>query len=101
MSGHPHDAEAFLALVEQKRGQDTQRTPIQAAILTALELGIANDSRTFSRLLGISHALVLRELTALTERGDTLRIATRDERTLRTRYEPIGKPDAGTACSDI
>ncbi|SOC36115.1 formate dehydrogenase F4B subunit [Rhizobium subbaraonis] len=101
MSGHHHDAEAFLALVEQKRGQDTQRTPIQAAILTALELGIANDSRTFSRLLGISHALVLRELTALTERGDALHIVKRDERTLRTHYEPLAGAHPRTACINI
>lgn len=101
MSDHPSDAQTFLSLIEQKQVGDFRLTPIQAAILAALELGIACDSRTFSRLLGIAHALVLREVTALAQRGDALRIVKRDERTLRTHYEPIGEPHAGTACIDI
>ncbi len=92
MSDHRLDTEAFFALIEQKVARDLRLTPMQAAIIAALELGIAGDSRTFSRLLGFAHALVLRELTALAERGDTLRIVAREERTLRTHYEPIGEP---------
>lgn len=57
-----------------------------AGIVAAAHLDIASDSRSFSRLLGIAHALVLREMTGLSAEGGPLLITARDERTQRTRY---------------
>lgn len=86
MTGDAPGAERFLTLVARLKAEDPQLTPIQAALLVAAGLDIARDSRTFARLLGLAHALVLRELTALTEHADLLRIEKRDGRTLRTHY---------------
>jgi hypothetical protein len=88
MSGGMDDPDRFLGLVALVSEVDGRLTPIQASLITAALLGAARDSRTFARLLGLPHALVLRELNALAESGDVLRIVSRDERTLRTRYEP-------------
>jgi hypothetical protein len=88
MSSGMDDADRFLGLVALVSAADARLTPIQASVVTAALLGAARDSRTFARLLGLPHALVLREVNGLAERGDVLRIVARDERTLRTRYEP-------------
>lgn len=87
MSGVEPEAERLMALVAQLQGEDALLTPIQAALLAAARLGIAQDSRTFARLLGLAHALVLRELSALAAR-ERIRIEKRDQRTLRTHYAP-------------
>ena len=76
----------FLALVARLQGEDPQLTGIQAALVAAARMGVASDSRTFARRLGLAHALVLRELNALAERGGAICIEGRDARTLRTRY---------------
>lgn len=83
MSGEAKDAERFLALVAEKEAKDPALTSLQAGLIVATELGIASDSRTFARLLGIAHALVLRELNILIECGQ-LQILKQDARTLRT-----------------
>ncbi len=59
-----------------------------AGLLAALHLDVASDSRTFSRLLGIEHALVLREITGLSAEGGLLTVLSRDPRTQRTRIAP-------------
>ncbi|MBX4909035.1 MULTISPECIES: hypothetical protein [Rhizobium] len=76
----------FLALVAATQDGDAALTSLQAGLLVAAELGIASDSRSFARMLGIAHALVLRDLSALTERDDKLRIVKRDPRTMRVHY---------------
>ncbi|WP_411036341.1 hypothetical protein [Shinella sp. BYT-45] len=86
MSGEAPDAERFLALAARLREEDSQLSPIGAGLLAAAHMGIAHDSRTFARLLGLAHALVLRELAALAGRGDLLHIEKRDGRTMRTHY---------------
>lgn len=85
MNGREPEAERLMALVAQLQSEDPLLTPIQAALLAAAGLAIAQDSRTFARLLGLSHALVLRELSMLAQR-DRVRIQGRDRRTLRTHY---------------
>jgi hypothetical protein len=73
------DAVAAIASVE------AVLSPIGAAILAAVFFGIAKDSRTFSRKLGIEHALVLREITVLSREGlNFLQIVGRHDRTQRT-----------------
>jgi hypothetical protein len=49
-------------------------------------MGIAGDTRTFARMLGIAHSLVLREVNALAEREGVLQIVKRDLRTMRVHY---------------
>lgn len=77
------EEERFMALVADVCAADPRLTPVGAGLLAALHLGVCSDSRTFSRILGIAHALVLREVTALAD-GGLLRIASRNDRTQRT-----------------
>ncbi|MGE7368751.1 hypothetical protein ACQKKX_06705 [Neorhizobium sp. NPDC001467] len=87
------DPERFLTLVAAEQGRDPTLTSIQAAMVVAARLGIAGDSRSFARILDIEHALTLRELNALADRGDII-ILKRDERTLRTFYRLAGDVSA-------
>lgn len=82
------EAELFLSLVAQKQAKDARLTSLQAALIVASELGLARDSRTFARILGIAHAIVLRELDALCVPGGPFRVVKREARTLRTHYVP-------------
>ncbi len=88
MKGAAPDAGAFLDAAERLAGLDACLSPLQAGLLAASHLGIAGDSRSFSRLFGIEHALVLRELTGVAEDGGLLRITGRDAHTMRTHYAP-------------
>lgn len=90
MSDDAPEAERFLALVAAAQEKDPALTSIQAAIVVAADLGIARDSRSFARILGVEHALAIRELNALAERGDVIKIVKRDPRTLRTFYQAVG-----------
>ncbi|EJZ18962.1 hypothetical protein NE852_29645 (plasmid) [Rhizobium sp. Pop5] len=87
MSEELSDADRFLALVAAAQGRDSRLTSIQAGLLVAGEFGIASDSRSFARILGIAHSLVLRELNALAEHEGVLEIVKRDARTMRVHYE--------------
>lgn len=87
MSGQGSEAEQFMSAVAILQRRRPQLTGIQAGLITAAELGLARDSRSFARILGLPHALVLRELTELADRGEGLTIIRRDARTLRTYYE--------------
>lgn len=80
---HDSSAERFMAMVDKMmetapEGIDTTG----AALLCAIHLEIGADSRSLSKKLGIAHALVLREITALS--GAYLSITKRDDRTQRT-----------------
>ncbi|WP_313198993.1 hypothetical protein [Rhizobium sp.] len=78
--------ERFLSLVAERQAKDPRLTSLQAALIVAAEEDIALDSRSFARLLGVAHALVLRELNALVTMGGPLRIVKREARTLRSFY---------------
>ncbi|WP_022732761.1 hypothetical protein [Thalassospira lucentensis] len=84
----PSDSEQFMDLVARLITAQPELTPIQAGIIIAAEQNIARDSRTFARLLGLAHALVLREITTLCDQN-RLTITKQDARTLRTFYEII------------
>ncbi|MBS7544767.1 hypothetical protein KHC19_16880 [Ancylobacter oerskovii] len=43
-------------------------SPLDAGVLVALEQGVASDTRSFARLFGIAHALVLRAASELEDR---------------------------------
>ena len=77
----------FLAGVEDLCTEIPWLSAIGASILLALEFEIARDTRTFARVFGIAHALVLRELNALAEEHGAVTILDRDPRTQRTTYE--------------
>lgn len=82
-----YSEERFLLVVEALCAANTQLTPLSAAIVAAPFLGIASDTRTFARNLGVEHALVLRELTVLTTAQDALvSVTSRDDRTQRTYF---------------
>lgn len=82
------EAEQFLTLAQRVQEAAPALTAIQAAVLVALRLDIARDSRTFARLLDIEHALVLREVNAFSEHSGLLHIEKRDDRTMRTYFAP-------------
>lgn len=87
------DAAEYMVLVEALMGATGGISALGAGIVAAAALDIASDSRTFARQLGLAHALVLREISALDQEGGYLRIRQRDMRTQRTRYElsPAGQ----------
>ncbi|NTF32113.1 hypothetical protein [Rhizobium skierniewicense] len=79
-------AARFLAVVEQIN----ETAPVAldatgAALIAAIHLGIGSDSRSLANKLGIAHALVLRDINALS--GRLLTITKRDARTQRTWVE--------------
>ncbi len=79
-------AARFLAVVEQiSLTAPVVLDATGAALIAAVHLGIGNDSRSLSNKLGIAHALVLREINALS--GRMLTIIKRDTRTQRTWVE--------------
>jgi hypothetical protein len=89
MSDDP--VERYMALVEALLGDEAAGlTPLGAGILAAAHLGIAADSRSFAKTLGIAHALVLREVDGLSEEAGWLTVTRRDPRTQRTFYALTG-----------
>lgn len=78
-----HTEEDFMRIVSAICAADASLRPLGAALLAAHHLGIAKDTRTFSRKLGVEHALVLREVADLEHEGGFLIITGRNERTHR------------------
>ena len=87
------DHTVFLSEVEKLLQNDPRLSPVKAALIAAARFDIAGDSRTFSRLLDVPHALVLRELNELFDLGNYLQCSRRDNRTLRTYFAFSGKDD--------
>lgn len=81
------DANDYMALVDALEAQSGRISRLGAGILASATLEIASDSRSFARILGVAHALVLREIAALSAEGGYIAIRQRDERTQRTKYE--------------
>jgi len=77
----------YMTFVDALMTASRSLTGLGAGIVAALALDIASDSRTFARLLGVAHALVLREISVLGQEHGYVRIRQRDPRTQRTRYE--------------
>ena len=83
--------EEFLKVVSALNTQAPELSSLAAAILAALHFDIAKDSRTFSRKFDIAHALVLREVSALSDDLDLLTVMARNPRTQRTEFAPSQK----------
>ena len=78
------DSELFMSRVESLLTRDgAQISPLAAGIVVAVDLGIA-DSRSFSRALGVEHALVLREIAELSGPAGLITVTARNEKTMRT-----------------
>ncbi|HEX2841175.1 hypothetical protein [Hyphomicrobium sp.] len=73
----------FMQMVSTVCAADASLTPLGAALIVALHTGIARDTRTFARKLGIEHALVLREVSSLSDAG-LVAVTARNARTQRT-----------------
>ena len=85
MSEPPADAETFLATTDTVAALRPELSLLEAGILAGLHLGLAGDSRSFARVFGVEHALVLRAVESLV--AETLvAVTARDSRTQRTRY---------------
>lgn len=86
MSEPPADADTFLAATDTIAAMRADLSLLEAGILAGLHLDLAADSRSFARVFGVEHALVLRALETLIGNGLVAATA-RDARTQRTRYE--------------
>ena len=82
----PAEAE-FVACLEAIRRQNPALSSLAAGIVAAAHQGVAADSRTFARLSGIAHALVLREINQLTGPDAPVEITHRETRTQRTHFK--------------
>ncbi|PVE56337.1 hypothetical protein [Rhizobium rhizogenes] len=79
-------ATRFMAAVDEVlRIAPAGLQPTGAALIVAVHIGLGSDSRSLSNKLGIAHALVLREISALS--GTLLHIIRREARTQRTFVE--------------
>lgn len=94
MSEPPADAQTFLAATDTIAELRPDLSMLEAGLLAGLQLGLASDSRSFARVFGVEHALVLRALDALSGTAGLVTLTARDARTQRTRY---AASEAGTA----
>jgi hypothetical protein len=81
-AGDDISEDQFMQAVSTVCASDRSLSPLGAALLVAHHVGVAKDSRTFARKLGVEHALVLREISKL-EDGGFLLVASRNARTQR------------------
>jgi hypothetical protein len=83
MSAAP-DSDVFMSRVEAMlSAQSPSISPLAAGLVVAVDMGIA-DSRTFSRALGVEHALVLREIAGVSGPEGFVTVTARHAKTLRT-----------------
>ena len=83
MSAAP-DSQVFMSRVDALLQEEAaQISPLAAGIIVAVDMGIA-DSRSFSRLLGVEHALVLREVAHLSGPDGLVTVTGRHAKSLRT-----------------
>lgn len=90
-------ADAYIAEIERLMLLDTRLTPLSAGVLAAIRLDIAHDSRSFAKALGVSHALVLREVELLASDQGLLEVTRRETRTQRVFYRLSVTSDALSA----
>jgi hypothetical protein len=78
------DTNVFMSRVGALlKKESLQISPLAAGIVVAVDMGIA-DSRSFSRRLGIEHALILREIACLCGPDGLITVTGRHARSLRT-----------------
>jgi hypothetical protein len=79
------DSQVFMSRVDSLlKAEAPQISALAAGIIVAIDMGIA-DSRSFARILGVEHALVLREVAYLSDLPHGFVTVTgRHAKTLRT-----------------
>ncbi|MEJ0039701.1 MAG: hypothetical protein WDO68_27280 [Gammaproteobacteria bacterium] len=79
------DSDVFMSRVDAllEGAMAPEISPLAAGIVVAVDMGIA-DSRGFARVLGVEHALVLREIAHLSGPDGLITVTGRHEKTLRT-----------------
>jgi len=79
------DSDRFMSRVDTllETATSLQLSPLAAGIVVAIDMGIA-DSRSFARVLGVEHALVLREIAHLSGPDGLIVVTGRHDKTLRT-----------------
>lgn len=82
----PADAATFMAATDAITALRLDLTRLEAGLLAGLHLGLASDTRSFARIFGVEHALVLRALESLSGEAGLLAIVERNARTQRTLY---------------
>ncbi|MEM6712427.1 MAG: hypothetical protein AAF590_09110 [Pseudomonadota bacterium] len=82
------EAEAqFETMMQQLlRDESNALTPLSASLLAASFSGYCSDSHTFSKKLGVEHALVIRECVHLADELSVIEIEGKNERTQRLTY---------------
>ena len=79
------DTNLFMSRVGALLNEEAlEISPLAAGIVVAVDMGIADDSRSFSRQLGIEHALVLREIACLSGPDGLVTVTGRHAKSLRT-----------------
>ena len=86
MSEPPASAETFLAVTDSVAALQPGLSTLEAGVLAALHLDLAQDSRSFAKIFGVEHALVLRAVETLVGEAAFLTVIERAPRTQRTRY---------------
>jgi phage regulator Rha-like protein len=86
VSEPPADAETFLAVTDSVAALQPGLSTLEAGVLAALHLDLAQDSRSFAKIFGVEHALVLRAVETLVGEAAFLTVIERVPRTQRTRY---------------
>ncbi|WP_170560102.1 hypothetical protein [Ruegeria atlantica] len=61
-------------------------SPLAAGVLAAAHHGLSQDSRSFAAMLGVAHALVLRECVALAEDLRLIDLVDRHDRSQRVFF---------------
>ncbi|WP_271166976.1 hypothetical protein [Hansschlegelia plantiphila] len=79
------EADAFMAEVEAIVARAPELSPLHAAVIAALDQGVASDSRTFAKVFGVAHALTLRAISDLSDGFGLIEETARDPRTQRAR----------------
>ena len=90
----PADAATFMAATDAITALRIDLTRLEAGLLAGLHLGLAADTRSFARVFGVEHALVLRALETLAGEAGLLVIVERTPRTQRTSYAATGEGQA-------
>lgn len=82
----PADAATFMAATDAITALRLDLTRLEAGLLAGLHLKLAADTRSFARVFGVEHALVLRALDLLVGEAGLLVVVERNARTQRTIY---------------
>jgi hypothetical protein len=96
------EADAFLERVGAIVARAPQLSALDGAVLASLDAEIAADSRSFAKVFGVAHALVLRAVSELADGFGLVAVTDRDARTQRTKLALTeagrrllaGRPDA-------